>query len=253
MKNKINYAAILLGLIIGLGSIAYADEITVRASADATAVGGYPTNNFGDLGYTRIMYHDPADWGQEYPLYKFDLSGLPPVIWVNWARMRFYVGLGSYLGLHHWNPPTNFCPVAVFNNLQDWDEMTVTYSNRPACGATPVQTLEHFGLLGVDNVFFTYYDFISSGGWLEYWDGTAGTGVKDLVQAWADGSNNYGVTIKGTTYYVTNNARCFWPHTKEHPTAAVHPSIIINYTELPEPLSFGIIGFIIAMFIARCR
>jgi len=248
MKNLIFlFAYVFLAQIIFV-NVAHADEMTFQASADATAVGGAPTNNYGDWAYARLRHQDAADWGEEYPLFKFDLSALPPVVWVNYVRMRFYVGLGDDAGLHSWDPPTNFCPVAVFNNLQDWNEMTVTYSNRPACESTPVQELEHFGLLGVDDVFFTYDDLISDGGWLDYYDGSEGTGVRDLVQAWADGSNNYGITIKGTTYYVTNSSRYFWLHTKEHPSPEVHPALIVDYTEIPEP----VLSVILLMFTFLC-
>ena len=245
MKNKKSYAVILLGLIIGLGSSVYADQMTFRSNADTFVNGNTTSANYGDWTLARIRWQSDSDWGRNFPLFKFDLSEMPPYVWINWARMRFYVGLVDDHGLGWVDAPTNFCPVAVYNNFEDWDEMTVTYATRPACGTTPVQELEWFGLLGVDDVFFTYDDLISSGGWLEYWDGSEGTGVRDLVQTWADGSNNYGVTIKGTTYY-TSSPRYFDLQTKDNPAAVVHPAIIVNFTVIPEPASLTLLSAIAA-------
>ena len=252
MKNIKYYAAILLGLLIGLGSSVYADQMTFRSSADTFVNGNSATANYGDWTLARIRWQSDNDWGRNFPLFKFDLSELPPYVWINWARMRFYVGLADDHGLGWADAPTNFCPVAVYNNFSDWDEMTVTYATRPACSATPVQELEWFGLLGVDDVFFTYDDLISSGGWLEYWDGSEGTGVRDLVQAWADGSNNFGVTIKGTTYY-TSSSRYFNLHTREHPTEIVRPGLIVDFTVIPEPVSVSLLGFLAAGLLALRR
>lgn len=253
MKNKNTYVAFLLGLMIGLGSTVYADQITVRASDDSFVNGFVPDDNYGSHTFARLRWQSEADWGRNFPLYKFDLSELPPLVWINWARMRFYVGLTDDDSDPGWSVTTNFCPVAVYKNLEDWDEVTVTYNNRPACTSNVVQELEHFGLLGVDDVFFTYYDYISSGGWLEYWDGSEGTGIRDLVQEWADGSNNYGVTIKGTTYYVTDPSRYFDLQTKENPAAVVRPSIIIDYMPVPEPASVSLLVVLAAGVLAVRR
>ena len=252
MKNKNIYATFLLALIIGLGSIVYADKMTFLASDDSFVNGFVPEDNYGSLTFARLRWQTEADWGRIFPLYKFDLSELPPLVWINWARMRFYVGLADDSG-PGWSVTTNFCPVAVYNNLEDWDEVTVNYNNRPACTSIAVQELEHFGLLGVDDVFFTYYDFISSGGWLEYYDGSEGTGIRDLVQEWADGSNNYGVTIKGTTYYVTDPSRYFDLQTKENSSAPVRPSLIVDYMPVPEPAALAILGIFAAGALAVRR
>ena len=252
MKIKKIYTAFLLGLITIAGSIALADEMTFSASDDAFVGGFSPNVNYGDLTFARIRWQSDDGWGRNYPLYKFDLSALPPVIWVNFVRMRFYVGLSDDLGPGWVDAPTNFCPVAVYKNLENWEEMTVTYSNRPACSATPVQILDWFGLLGVDDVFFTYDDLISSGGWLDYWDGSVGTGIKDMVQEWADGSNNYGVTIKGTEYY-TSSSRYFDLQTKENPATSVQPALIIDYTEIPEPAALALLGVFVTGFLAARR
>jgi len=182
-------------------------------------------------------------WGNNYSLAKFDVSTLPANIVVNSVRMRFYTRLVG------WPGATNFSPVAIFNNTQDWDESTVTFANAPTYGATAVKTLDHFGLVGFDDVYFTGANTITSGAWLEY----TGAETIALVEGWANGSiANYGVSIMATEY--VDSDRSFFLQAKENPATSVRPNIVVDYTIIPEPATMGLFGiFALALLAMRHR
>lgn len=247
MKNKKKCTAILLGLLIVAGS-AFGLEMTLGTTDDAMVVGGAPGGNYGSATSMRIRWQNDADWGRIYPLAKFDISALPNNIVVNWVRLRFYVALADDAGAG-WPAADDFPMVEMYNNLSDWDEGSVTFNTKPTIDAAAAETLDHFGLLGVDDVSFVSPNTISSGGWLEY----VGAGTIALVSGWVDGTiPNYGVTIMGSGAY-TDTSRYFDLQTKDNPAGAVHPALIVDYTVIPEPATFGLIGCLAALFIARKR
>ena len=221
-------------------------ELTLYTSNDSMAVGADTGGNYGGNSFMRIRHQSSADWGNYFPLVKFDLSELPKRILVNEVKLRFYVALTDDSG-PGWPDDDDFPAVAIYKNLQDWDESTVTYNNRPECFTNPIETLDHFGLIGIDDVYFTGTNSISSGGWLEY----TGEGTRSLVQGWANGTiSNYGVTIKGTGPY-TDTSRYFDLQSKENGNPDVHPALIVDFTAVPEPFIIGFIGCLAAIFIAR--
>jgi len=247
MKIKKTIAVVLLGLLV-VASSAFCVQVTLHTSDDSFVSGAGPNANYGGNTFMRIRHQSASDWGNYFPLAKFDLSPLPSNIVVNSARMRYYVALTDDGG-PGWPAADDFPAVAAYNNLQDWAEGTVTYNNRPTSDAAAADTLDHFGLISVDEVYFTSPNTISSGGWLEY----VGAGMVSLVQDWANGiTPNYGVTIKGTGDY-TDTSRYFDLQSKENGNPAVHPTIIVDYTVIPEPATFGLIGCLVALFIARKR
>ncbi len=167
------------------------------------------------------LKHQNSTWGSNYALARFDFSSLPQNITVSSARMRFYVGLNN------WPGATDFAPVAIFNNTQEWAESTVTFDSAPTHHAAAAETLDHFGLVGVDDIPFTGANTITAGGWLEY----TGAGMMALVQGWADGSvSNCGVSIKGTGAFLDSD-RLFELQCKENGFAGVRPQLLIGYTE----------------------
>ena len=218
-------------------------DIKLSTSDDSMAVGADTGGNYGGNSFMRIRHQSSADWGNYFPIAKFDLSELPKRILVNGVRMRFYVSLTDDSG-SGWPADDDFPAVAIFNNLQDWDESTVTYNNRPECFTNPVETLDHFGLIGVDDVYFTSPNLISSGGWLEYTDES----TRSLVQEWANGTtSNYGVTIKGIGAY-TDTSRYFDLQSKENSNPDVRPALIVDFTAIPEPVFFSFIGCLASIF-----
>ena len=220
--------------------------LSLSTSDDSMVVGADINGNYCENSFMRIRHQSSADWGNYFPIVKFDLSALPKRVTVNEVRMRYYVGLSDDSG-PGWPSADNFPPVAYFYNLQNWNETNVTYSNRPECSTNPVETLDHFGLTGIDEVYFTGTNLISSGGWLEFTDES----TRNLVQGWADGSiSNYGITIKGTEAYA-DTSRYFDLQSKNNSSSEVHPTLIIDFTVIPEPVIFGFIGCLAAIFIER--
>ncbi|MEA2069463.1 MAG: DNRLRE domain-containing protein, partial [Verrucomicrobiota bacterium] len=179
MRNIRSILMLLAGCVLLMGQSLFADQLVLEASDDSWVNGSNPskTNNYGTATRTVIRYQN-ATWGFNYALYKFDTSALPANIEVNSVRMRFYTGLS-------WNngTPTNFAPVAIFNNTQDWDESTVTFNTAPTYDATATDTREHFGTTENPGNYFTGTNTINTGGWLDY----QGAGTVALVQGWADG------------------------------------------------------------------
>ena len=245
-------SVIIIDLVTDLatGSVDILDDrgkaVTLYTSDDSMAVGADTNGNYGSSTFMRIRHQSSADWGNYFSIVKFDISALPKNIIVSEARMRFYTGLSDDSG-SGWPAADNFPTVATYENLQDWDESTVNFCNRPECFTNPVDSLDHFGLIGIDEIYFTGTNLISSGGWLEF----TGEGTKNLVQNWANGTvSNYGITIKGIGDY-TDTSRYFDLQTKENSSSAVHPILIVDFTAVPEPFSFGFAGIIAAIFFVK--
>ncbi len=235
MKNRNTILMMLAACLTGLVGIASADQIFLEASDDSWVNGNSQDANNGGATAGVIRYQS-ATWGQNLSLFKFDISTLPANIEVTSVRMRFYTSLSSWpVG------GTNFAPVAVFNNTQDWDETNVTFANAPTYNATAIETLDHLGA-SWNPVYFTGTNTIDSAGWMEF----QGAGTVVLVQGWADGTiDNFGITMWGAGDFLPDQ-RSFRPQTKEHSNSALHPEIIVNYTIIPEPATMGLIGFVAA-------
>lgn len=75
--------------------------------------------------------------------------------------------------------------------------------------------------------------------------------VQSIVQDWVDGtSNNYGFGLKQTSETFTNTARV-WDSSD---AASNQPVLAIDYTIIPEPSSFGLLGFgLVAICLRRRR
>ncbi|QHI70785.1 DNRLRE domain-containing protein [Tichowtungia aerotolerans] len=210
--------------LIAAGVIA--DQITFSSSDDSWVNGNTSQqgDNYGTVTSIRIR-HQNDSWGNNYGVVKFDLSSLTSMlapgqsVQVTSARIRFFT---SFI---NWSGPTNFSPIAIFKNLEDWNESTVVWTNAPTMDSSAVQTLEYFGLPEVNQVYFTGTNTVDTAAWLEYTDAN----VAELVEGWLNGTiENYGVSIKATD--LVDSDRMFAPQTKEHVNPAIHPAIIVNYT-----------------------
>lgn len=221
MRKLMWIPAVILMLAVGVS----ADQMTFNTSDDSWVNGNTSQvgDNYGAISGIRIR-HQNESWGNNYGLAKFDLTSLTSTlepdqsILVTSARMRFYTSYTS------WPGPTNFSPVAIFQNLEDWDELTVVFSNAPVIASASVQSLEYFGI-PANPVYFTGTNTVDAAAWLEYTD----VNVAQLVQGWLNGTiDNYGVSLKATE--IVDSARIFSPQTKEHVNPAIRPALIINYT-----------------------
>ena len=222
MRNRKATLIMLVACLASMGSVVWADTITLPASDDSYVNGSTPSHdaNYGASTVTVIRYENDT-WGLNRPLYKFDFSALPENVTVNSASIQFYVGLRNWP-----EEGTNFAPVAIFKNTQDWSESTVTFSNAPTYEASPVEILGRFGWRESNWVDFTGTNTITSGGWLIFSDAA----TVALVQGWADGTiDNFGISMWGTGDFVDSD-RVFRPLTKENSNSSVHSKIIIDYT-----------------------
>lgn len=219
MKNSRSVLILVAGLVVGMGNAVCAEEAVLGASHDSWVDGFTPEANYGAANPMRLKYQN-ATWGNGYSMFKFDLSALPEDIIINSARIGFFTALGSWP-----EGGTNFSPVAIFNNTQDWDESTVTFSTAPTADATATETSDHFGLPS-NPVFFTGTNSITAGGWLFYQN----SNTLALVQGWVDGSvSNYGVSVMGTGAFV-DSGRIFLFTSSEAGFAAARPQLSIAYS-----------------------
>jgi len=243
MKINKKYAAIFLGLLIG-ASNAFSASVTLSVSQDANVF--VPNIAQGTWTDMRIRWQSADDWGRNYPIIQFDLTGLPNNIVVNYARFAFW----TYTiddGGPDWPIDDDFPLLSMYRITNAWTEADAP---EPLIDSSAVETQDSFDPGGAGNKF-TDPDIIVSNkaAWI-FFDGLA---VAALVQSWANGlTNNYGVEIQGTGSY-TDTSRYFHMLSHDHPTPAVHPYLYVDYTPIPEPATIGIIGLLAAMFFARKR
>ena len=244
MKKSKIFTAILLGLIITVGSSVFADSITLPADQAATIFA--PNVAQGTWTEMRIRWQSDDDWGRNYPIVKFDLFGLTNNIIVNYARFAFWTYTQDDAGTG-WPADDDFPLLSMYKITSPWTEAD---SPEPAIDSTAVETQDSFDPGGAGNKF-TAPDTISANkaGWI-FFDGTA---AATLVANWANGvEDNHGIEIQGTGAY-TDTSRYFHMPSNDHPTPAVRPYLYVDYTVIPEPATFGLIGLFAAMFIARRR
>jgi lysophospholipase L1-like esterase len=185
-----------------------------------------------NYGGNPSMYlrHQNATWGNNFSVVKFDLSSIPDNAVVTAAQMRFYTAMATWP-----ETPTNFAPVALFKNTEDWDEASVTFNTAPALDSAALMTVEHF----FNGECFTGSSTIDSSTleWLQF----SGDPLVNLVQDWVDGTqSNFGVTLAATGQYLSDG-RIFSFKTKDHPTAAVRPYLVIDYTLGEAAASSGLV------------
>lgn len=243
MRNIKLGLILIAGLLVWTNHSLFADQIIAGASHDSWVDGNSTEANYGTHNPVRLRFEN-ATWGNNYSMFKFDLTTLPENITVTSVRMGFFTALGSW--------PTggaNFAPVAIFKNTQDWAESTVTFSTAPVTDATATETLDHFGLSS-SPVYFTGANTLvpSDTGWLYY----QSVDTVALVQGWIDNpASNYGVSVMGTGAFLDTERR-FQFNSSEAGFAPVRPQLVVDYTIIPEPATlslFGVLGA--AMLVVR--
>lgn len=124
----------------------------------------------------------------------------------------------TYNFIKRQNTGDNFAAVLA---PDPWDEATTTWNNYNAATVW-------------DRISYPPHAYIQlSGG-----DGTsASLDVTAHVQAWANGTPNYGLYV-----YSTAGANSVYIYSSNSPNSAYHPSLEITYTPVPEPASFILLG-----------
>lgn len=143
--------------------------VTLRPTQSVYVSYGAPNNNYNGNDKLRVGVQSSS--GTRYmSLIQFDLSEIPPMALINWAILEIY----SYED-DSWRAAI---PILVQRCTSSWSAASVTYSTRPSVTTSGQASATH----GEYNVWYDY-------------------NVKNIVQAWANGSANYGVWLiqDGTT------------------------------------------------------
>jgi len=240
MKKQKIIAAVLIGLLITIGNV-FADTITLSVAQDANVF--VPNISYGTWEEMRIRWQSADDWGRNYPLVQFDLTGLTNNIVVNYARFAFWTHTQDDSN-PYWPAADDFPLLSMYKVTSSWSDSGGT---QPSIDATAVETQNTMQVVGK----FTAPDTIAadSASWV-FFDGA---GAATLVANWANGvDDNNGIEVRGTGPY-TDTSRYFHFISSDHPTPSVRPYLYVDYTVIPEPFSFGLIGLFAAMFIVRKR
>ena len=237
MRNK-KTMAILLGLLAGAGSVAFADTVTLDISQDATIF--EPNVDQGTWTDMRIRWQSDDAWGRNHPVAQFDLSGITSglgageSITVNYARFAFWAFTSDDSGPGWDDGANDFPELAMYYNTSSWSD---------SGGAMP--TFDNTVSVNTDSLLpdgvtpdkFTAPDTIAAdaAGWLFFDDGLAGA----LVEGWVNGGIvNNGVQIQGTGAY-TDTSRYLHLSSSE---GGVAPYLYVDYDIVPEPATFGLLG-----------
>lgn len=196
---------LIVVLLVASVSVAIADMVTLYPTDDSDVVQGYPDTNYGsDIDLT-VGYHSSFGWANT--LIKFDLSSYSGTT-ISSAYLRLYVyeALGDF--------PTD----EIYNarNDADWDEATVTWSNKPG---------------------FAEITSITAPSTYDWWVIDVTSWVQDMV----DGTDpNYGFQIfQDDTDWATIHMR-----SKEYTDN--HPELVLDY--IPVGIQSTSIGSIKAIF-----
>lgn len=130
---------------------------------------------------------------------QFDLTRIPPGTTVTSAKIDMYMfGQNGYMSYNY----------GVYEVLQDWDEQTLTWTNRPIHVSAPAAILNGDLWQGRSN----------------QWNSIEGLGA--LVARWlADSSTNHGIVIKPISeFYGSASLRSF-----NYPDSNFHPRLVLNY------------------------
>lgn len=177
--------------------------IELPAVADSYIASARPNQNFGAdslfLGYN--LFGD--NFGAQRLLVRFDVAGnLPTNAVINSAQLRLRLAFAS---------PSNDAPMGtVLRRLaSDWSEMSVTWNNQPEW-------------TDVD-------DRTSVGSALDWYEWNVGP----EVQAWVDGTPNYGVELIGDER-VQERERAFY---SRETTTGFFPRLVVDYTVQTDQLA----------------
>lgn len=249
MKNKKIHMAILLGLLVGAGSSAFADQVVLGASQDATIF--EPNVAQETWSEMRVRWQSDADWGRNHPLVQFDLSGLPALgagesFQITSARFGFWAWTHDDGG-SGWAAADDFPELAMYYNTSTWSDAGGAMPTFDGSQSVTTDSLDPDGGGPGAPLKFTAPDSInaSTAGWLFFDDALSAT----LVQYWVDGLlPNNGIQIQGTGTY-TDTSRYLHLSSSE---GGVAPQLVVDYNIIPEPATLGLLGvFGTAMLVVR--
>jgi hypothetical protein len=182
----VKYLTIIIILAIFAPIAANADTATLSPTDDSYVWMALPSTNFGEEEILAIGFYE----GFINSLLKFDLSPYSGAT-VNSAYLRLYI-----YDSEEPFPPDN---VFICRNIADWDELTVTWNNKPS---------------GED---ITYTDPSSHGWWV--------IDVTGWVDGFVNGSyENFGFQLAKASFTDVT----FYMRSKEY--SSDDPELILDYT-----------------------
>lgn len=188
---------IVLLVMLSLAFFANADDDTIYADKDSCIRDG--GSNYGSWDYLTANF-----MGSTYcrGIVEFDLSGTfeaGHTYTIDSALMYFY---------HIYNAPSNH-EWGVYHNLDSWDEMTVTWSNKPDIPDDPDATANWSGA--------------------EVWEEFD---VTALVQDWVDETlDNYGVQLRTVTE-PTTQTYCYTISSDNASYSDEGPYLYVEFTDI---------------------
>lgn len=187
------YSVLAAGVLLCLGSVLSADDVTYDCSQDSEVDEDLPGLNFGAEPEVEVY----ADWEDEPTLIAKSLFQFPIDI-ESWAMVEQAV-----LMLHIVEDSHDPGPIAFFRAGDAWDEMTLTWTNRPSEDRSIV--IEEYT---PDTIIYPVLWVID---------------VTEIVQAWVSGDPNYGfyldvpdndnwvgVDLATKEYYNSNDSPKLW-------------------------------------------
>lgn len=165
-----------------------------KAMSQGTYVSyGAPNNNYDANDWIRCGVQSTTST-RYIPTIEFDLSGIPSFAQIAVATLRMY----SFNDGFTWNASTN---IHAKRNTSAFDEGSVTYNTRPS-------TTDTNQALFTGGGYDTWYEW----------------SVKDIVQAWINGTANYGFTLIQADL-TTARGKCF------KRTGEYAPQLYVEFTE----------------------
>jgi hypothetical protein len=189
---------------VPIGALA---QQTFNATADATILQGYPTQNFGNTIDMWAGYDDSLnpDGRIVRSLIKFNIASLPPNQVITKATLRVRL-------VNSWDFPNTYRTITAYRVVANWSESSINWNNAPSYGSA-------YGSKSIRNDDFIWHEF----------------DVTNLVAAWYSGTyTNYGIMLRGPEFSGPDSSwRGF--STREGPFT---PQLVIEYTTVNCPDAF---------------
>lgn len=170
--------------------------LTLQASADAHISQQTPGKNFGTESTMQVRSYYQGTNKNGRSLIMFNISSLPSGSNIISATLQLTAS----------SIPDGARNYTVNRVEQNWDELNVTWNNRPAVSANVTSSA----------------DTPASPGWMS-WD------VTPDVQAWIDGNSNYGWQISDPSEDSDKTEYTTTFYTREHSDTNLRPELVIQY------------------------
>ena len=192
--------------------------------------------NFGDVATISLFDSIPGNYWQSWGFFQFDVSGLPAADDVTEARLVF----NQLFASDYFPWPGGATTNIVQTPLAAWNEMTLTWDNKPAL-ASAIEA-------SVTIPMPSGYPF--------QFEREVSLNITDLYKGWRSGTrDNYGLVYRQNQPFVANGTANY-VHTSDHTNEALWPRLEIDYTNggaVPEPTTLSLLAIGALGALARRR